>query len=167
MRFTPCVSLSGELNVEYKVLLSTLLAASLSLPAVALQPKQQESAVKSLVQEFLKAEQAYDALALSQLIDAAYVEVSPAGEVDEHDRFLGFYAPEKKAPWPDMSTSEEQVRLFGDTAVDVLKFTYHLPGPDGTTHTREVRGSFIAQKGRNGWKLLGAHYTGIRTPSAN
>lgn len=123
-----------------------------------------DAAVKSLIQNFLRAEQNYDAAALARLIDSDYVEISPAGEVDEHDRFLGFYAADKKAPWPAMTTGEEQVRLFGDTAVDVLKFTYSMPGPDGVQHVREIRGSFIAQKNGGAWKLLGAHYTGNRPP---
>ncbi|MEK6397896.1 MAG: hypothetical protein V4734_07405, partial [Terriglobus sp.] len=58
------------------------------------------------------------------------------------------------------------VRIYGDTAIEVLKFTYQMPGPDGTTVAREIRGSFIAQKEKGTWKLLGAHYTGVRPPQA-
>jgi ketosteroid isomerase-like protein len=133
-----------------------------ALPRVA-----EDAAVQQLVQNFLSAEKAYDAASLSRLISESYVEVSPAGEVDEHDRFLGFYAPEKKTDWPPMSTSDINVRLFGDTAIEVVKFTYQMPGPGGTTRVMEIRGSFIAQKERGIWKLLGAHYTGIRQPQAN
>jgi ketosteroid isomerase-like protein len=134
-----------------------------ALPRVAAE----DTAVQQLVQNFLSAEKAYDAASLSRLISESYVEVSPAGEVDEHDRFLGFYAPEKKTDWPSMSTSDINVRLFGDTAIEVVKFTYQMPGPGGTTRTMEIRGSFIAQKEHGTWKLLGAHYTGIRPPQAN
>ena len=118
--------------------------------------------VSHLVASFRAAEQGYDAPALAKLISSQYVEVSPAGEVDAHDRFLGFYTPDKKAEWPPMSAGEEQVRVFGDTAIDVLKFTYTMAAPGGATRMMEVRASFVAQRESGTWKLIGAQYTGIR-----
>lgn len=121
-----------------------------------------ETEVSHLVANFRAAEQGYDAPALGKLISDHYVEVSPAGEVDAHARFLGFYTPDKKAEWPPMSVGEEQVRVFGDTAIDVLKLTYTMAGPGGATRAIEVRASFVAQRESGTWKLLGAQYTGIR-----
>ncbi len=120
-----------------------------------------EQEVAQLVRDFQAAEQAYDPAALARLIDARYVEVSPRGEVDEQARFLGFYQPAQRQPWPPTTISDEQIRVFGTTALDVLTLTYSLPGPDGTTRPRAVRATFVAQRGAQGWRLLGAQYTGI------
>lgn len=143
------------------VMSAVVSASARELPRVA-----DDAAVQQLVQNFREAEQAYDAATLSRLISDSYVEVSPAGEVDEHDRFLGFYAPEKKIDWPAIDVSDVKVRVYGDTAIEIVKLTYQMPGPDGTTVAREMRGSFIAQKEKGTWKLLGAHYTGVRPPQA-
>ena len=118
--------------------------------------------VRALVKSFYAAEQAYDPNALRGLIDEQYVEISPAGEVDAHDRFLGFYAPDQKTEWPPMTLTDEQVRVFGDTAVEIAKISYAMKAADGTPRTLEVRVTFIAHRVENGWKLLGAQFTGIR-----
>ncbi len=120
-----------------------------------------EQEVAQLVRDFQAAEQAYDPAALARLIDARYVEVSPRGEVDERTRFLGFYQPAQRQPWPPVAVSDEQIRVVGTTALDVLTLTYSLPGPDGTTRRQAVRATYVAQHGTQGWRLLGAQYTGI------
>lgn len=122
---------------------------------------QAEQEVAKLVRDFQAAEQAYDPAALARLTDARYVEVSPRGEVDERARFLGFYEPAQRKPWPPLAVSDEQIRVFGTTALDVLTLTYTVPGPDGTSRSRAVRAIFVAQRGAQGWRLLGAQYTGI------
>lgn len=141
------------------------LAASCGLLAVAshaqtpVAPAEQE--VANLVRAFRAAEQAYDPAALAQLTDERYVEISPRGEVDERARFLGFYQPAQRQQWPPVSTSEEQIRVLGTTALDVLKLTYTLPGPNGTSRSQAVRATFVAQRGAAGWRLVGAQYTAI------
>ncbi len=124
-------------------------------------PSRAEQEVAQLVRDFQAAEQAYDPAALARLTDARYVEVSPRGEVDERARFLGFYQPAQRQPWPPFTVSDEQIRVFGTTALDVLTFTYSLPGPDGTTRRQAMRATFMAQRDAQGWHLLGAQYTGI------
>ena len=120
-----------------------------------------EQEVAQLVREFRAAEQAYDPTALARLTAERYVEVSPRGEVDERARFLGFYQPALRKPWPPLAVSDEQIRVFGTTALDVLTLTYTLPGPDGTSRSQAVRATFVAQRSAQGWRLLGAQYTGI------
>ncbi|MGI4742796.1 MAG: nuclear transport factor 2 family protein [Janthinobacterium lividum] len=141
------------------------LASSCGLLAVASHTQSPttpaEREVSQLVRDFRDAEQAYDPTALARLTDEHYVEISPRGEVDERARFLGFYQPELRKPWPPVSVSEEQIRVFGTTALEVLKFTYTLPGPDGTTRTQAMRATFVAQRGAAGWRLVGAQYTAI------
>ena len=120
-----------------------------------------EQQVAQLVHDFRAAEQAYDPAALARLTAEQYVEISPRGEVDERARFLGFYQPELRKPWPPLTASEEQIRVLGPTALDVLKLTYTLPGPGGTSRTQAVRATFVAQLGAQGWRLVGAQYTAI------
>ena len=120
-----------------------------------------EREVSQLVRDFRAAEQAYDPAALARLTDEHYVEISPRGEVDERTRFLGFYQPELRKTWPPVSVSEEQIRVLGTTALDVLRLTYTLPGPAGTSRTQAMRATFIAQRSATGWHLVGAHYTAI------
>lgn len=127
-----------------------------------------ERAVAQLVRDFRAAEQAYDPAALARLTDEHYVEISPRGEVDERARFLSFYQPEQpeqRKPWPPLAVSEEQIRVLGPIALDVLKLTYTLPGPDGTSRTQAVRATFVAQRGATGWRMVGAQYTGILPPA--
>ena len=140
----------------------SLLAAA----SAALAQQSDEPAVHALVSSFLAAEKAYDAPALAKLISNDYVEVSPLGEVDAHDRFLGFYAPDKKIDWPAMTVTDEQVRVYGDTAVDVLKTTYAMPQKDGTTHPLEFRATYMARREGGVWKLIGAQFTRISAAPA-
>ena len=127
-----------------------------------------EQEVAQLVRDFRAAEQAYDPTALAQLTDERYVEISPRGEVDERSRFLGFYQLAQRREWPPVNVSEEQIRVLGTTALDVLKFTYTVPGPNGTSRDQAVRATFVAQRGAAGWRLVGAQYTAIMpvTPPA-
>ncbi len=138
--------------------------ASCALPGQA--QSSTEAEVSNLVSRFRAAEQAYDPAALAALLSDRYVEISPAGEVDAYDRFLGFYTPDKKVPWPPMSVSEEQVRVFGDTAIDAMKLTYTMPAPDGTTRTLAMRAVFTAQRSAGRWQMIGAQFTGIRPAAA-
>jgi uncharacterized protein (TIGR02246 family) len=141
------------------------LAASWGLVAVA-SPAQSpttpaEQEVANLVRTFRTAQQAYDPTTLAQLTHERYVEISPRGEVDERARFLGFYQPAQRQQWPPVSASEEQIRVLGTTALAVLKLTYTLPGPNGTSRNQAVRATFVAQRGTAGWRLVGAQYTAI------
>ncbi len=115
-----------------------------------------------LVKSFLAAEQNFDATTLSRLIDDRFVEVSPAGKVDAHDRFLGFYTTEKRVEFPPSTISEEQIRVFGNTAIDTFKVSFTMPGPDGITHARELRSTFVAQRIAGSWKLVASQHTGVR-----
>ena len=139
-----------------------VLSAYLSMAVSAVAQTAPDVAVPALVDKFLAAEKAYDSAALAKLIDAKFVEISPAGEVDEHDRFLGFYTADKKQEWPPMTVTEKHVRVFGDTAIEMVKVSYAMSGPDGKPHQLEIRSVFTAQRKGTEWKLIGAQHTGIR-----
>jgi len=129
--------------------------------AQSLPTQQPEREVAQLVRDFRIAEQLYDSAALARLTDEHYVEVSSRGEVSERARFLDFYQPARRQPWPPVRVSEEQIRVLGTMALDVLKFTYTLPGPGGTSRTQAMWVTFSAQFGPTGWRLVGAQYTAI------
>ena len=70
-----------------------------------------------LVRRHAQAQNGFDQAALRSLTADDYVEVSPAGEVDPRDKMLSFYAPEKKAPAPQVALEEPLTRINGDTAI--------------------------------------------------
>ena len=117
--------------------------------------------MSQLVQAFRKAEQDYDVPALTRLISDRFVEISPAGEIDGHDRFLNFYTPDKKIEWPPY-TVDETIRVFGDVAIDIVTFHYSMPGPDGQRRAMDIRSTFTAQNIGGTWKLIQTQHTGIR-----
>jgi hypothetical protein len=129
-----------------------------------------EIKVQQLVSNFLTAENAFDAKALAKLITKQYFEISPLGELDDHDRFLGFYAPEKRVDVPPMTLSEERCVLFAGRgqAVYTVKIAWAMKNADGSPRTIEFRGTFVAQNvglpnGGNWWQMVSAAYTPIRT----
>lgn len=126
--------------------------------AGAATPAADEAAVNRLIDGFIAAEGRYDAAALDRLITSDYVEVSPKGEVDAHDRFLGFYAPANRQPAPPITVSERNVRVSGATAIAVVKLSYVVPGRDAPA----VRATYVARRERGSWRLAGAQFTAIR-----
>lgn len=140
-------------------------ASLLACVSLSAQQGPAETAVPQLIRNFFAAEQAYDVPALSKLISSNYIEISPLGEVDRHDRFLGFYTPDKKKAWPPVTISDEEVRSFGDTAVEIATQSYSMTGPDGQPLTRSFRCTLIAHREAGTWKLVSAHFTGVRPPA--
>ena len=121
-----------------------------------------QAAVQQAVKDFLAAEQAFNPKALEALVAPTYFEISPVGEFDDHDRFLGFYAPANRVEYPPMTITEEEVRLAstGDTAVDSLLITYQMKSPDGTPRVNAIRAVFtLERESRGRWRLLCTAYT--------
>jgi uncharacterized protein (TIGR02246 family) len=143
-----------------------LLLALLLIPfasARAQTPADAEHQVLTLVQRFTSAVANFDVPALRDSTADDYVEVSPVGDVDPREKMLSFYAPENKMAGVTVTLSEPQVRLFGDdTAIVIEKLSYVFPGPNSTTRTSEMRGTFVARKTPAGWKLVSTQFTGMR-----
>ena len=112
-----------------------------------------------LLDAFLAAQRAYDPAALAGLITSDYVEVSPKGEIDTHDRFLGFYAPAKRADGPAIDSSAREVRIRSDTAIVIVTLSFALPG---RPEPAEVRATYIARRAGRVWQLAGAQFTPVR-----
>lgn len=106
---------------------------------------------------YLEAEAHFDQKALETVLAPSFVEISPAGEVDERDRVLSFYAPDKKIDVPPTQVEPFQVRLHGDTAVLTTRITFEMQG-----QSRSLTAGIVARHGNSGWKLVSAQYTGIR-----
>ena len=68
------------------------------------------AAVAALAGKFLEAQRSFDLPAIRALTAENYVEVSPAGELDDREKMLGFYAPDKKTQAPPMKCTMARMR---------------------------------------------------------
>jgi ketosteroid isomerase-like protein len=129
-------------------------AASQEAPAPA------DAPLVRLVEDFIAAERAFDQARIASLITDDYSEVSPLGELDKREAFLGFYTADKKRPLPETAFSEPLVRRHGNAASIIGRLSFAAPVPAGQPpRTVTVRVSFLAVRQGAGWKLASAHYT--------
>ena len=146
-----------------------VLAGVFVVPAVAQNSPKADQPVRELVRKLADAQLAYDAKTLDTLFTPDYVEVSPAGELDERVKVLGFYKPESKPDAATMSAgvdlAEESMRFFGDTAVVIVRMNYTLTANGRPLPPRSMRATFVCVREKNGWKIASAQYTGIRPPA--
>jgi uncharacterized protein (TIGR02246 family) len=122
--------------------------------------------VTALIQRFIKAQQTFDPATLKQCTTDNYFEVSPLGELDKRDDVLGFYDPAHRVEVPSASISDENLRTFGDTAVDIVIIQYTVAEAGKAAHDVRIRATFVAVRQQGAWKLASAHYTNIRPPAA-
>lgn len=141
------------------ILPSFALAIALAAPVCATPVRDDAAAMNRLLDAFLAAQRAYDPVALARLIEPDYVEVSPKGEVDAHDRFLDFYAPAKKVDGPAIDSSARDLRIHGDGAIAIVTLRFALPG---RPEPAEVRATYIARRTGGVWRIAGAQFTGVR-----
>jgi hypothetical protein len=73
--------------------------------------------LQALAGAFVRAQFSFDQQALDHLTAANFVEISPKGEVDERDKVLSFYAPDKKSEAPPYTIVDAKVRTTSGTAV--------------------------------------------------
>lgn len=116
---------------------------------------------EAAARQYLAAEKTFDLAALKNAITADFVEISPRGEIDERDRVLSFYAPDKKVPTPPAELGEFKTRQTGDTAVVSTTLSVALPGRSVTLTV-----GMTAIHTAGGWKLLSAQYTPARPAAA-
>lgn len=127
---------------------------------------QAEPPLVTLVGNFVEAERAFDQEKIAGLVTHDYAEVSPLGDLDTHDEFLGFYAADKKRPVPETRLGEPLVREYHDAASIIVKLSFDLPGaPSQPPRTVSMRASFLAVRTGGSWKIASAHYTPIRPPA--
>jgi uncharacterized protein (TIGR02246 family) len=123
------------------------------------------SDVTALIRNFVKAQQSFDPAALKNDTTENYFEVSPLGEVDKRDAVLGFYDPAHRVNVPAASISDENLRVFGDTAIDIVEIKYTVAETGKPSHDVRMRATFVAVRQQGIWKLASAHYTSIRPPA--
>ncbi len=121
------------------------------------------AAVTNLTGKFLEAQRSFDVPTLRALTAETYVEISPAGELDDRVKMLGFYAPEKKTQAPPLTIDNELTRMYGDVGIQTVKLTYTM-SVGGETRKMSLRATLVAHKNAGEWKLVSAQYTGIRPP---
>lgn len=117
-----------------------------------------------LVRAHAEAQRNFDQARLHMLTADDYIEVSPVGELDSREKMLTFYAPGQQRPAPTVQVESPVVRLMGasgDMALVVAKLVYTMEA-EGQARSFAMRASYVAQKKENSWKLVSAHYTGIR-----
>jgi hypothetical protein len=144
-----------------------MLALLLATPQPLHTPTAQaDTGLVALVSDFVEAERAYDQTKIAGLVTADYAEVSPLGDLDLHDAFLGFYAADKKQAVPAMKLSEPLVRQFGDAASIIVRIAFDRPGPEGQpARSVSMRASFLAVRSGGSWKIASAQYTPMRPPA--
>lgn len=148
--------------------LALALAALQPLPQPAPAPMEAhaDGALVELVSAFVEAERAFDQQRIAALVTPDYAEVSPLGDLDLHDAFLGFYAADKKRPVPETRVSDPLVRRYGDTASIIVRLSFDLPGAEGKpARTVSMRAGFLAVRSNGAWKLASAQYTPERAPA--
>ncbi len=137
-----------------------LAASFAALPFVAL-AGDGASSPEEAAQRYFRAEAQFDLGALKAVLDPQFVEISPLGEVDEHDKVLSFYAPEQKVAAPPMQFEPYAVRRHGDFAVLSTRATMTVK-----EQSRSMTVGLTARRDADGWKLLSAQYTVLRPKAA-
>ncbi|HZV38641.1 MAG TPA: nuclear transport factor 2 family protein [Pseudoxanthomonas sp.] len=137
--------------------LSALIAV---LPCVALAGDGAGSPEEA-AQRYFRAEAQFDLDALKGVLDPQFVEISPLGEVDEHDKVLSFYTPDQKVDAPPMQFEPYVVRRHGDFAVISTRATMTVK-----EQSRSMTVGLTARRDAGGWKLLSAQYTVFRPKAA-
>ncbi|MBR7747911.1 nuclear transport factor 2 family protein [Undibacterium baiyunense] len=115
----------------------------------------------NLVQRHAQAQANFDQKTLEAITHTQYLEVSPAGEVDERAKMLGFYAPENKKQVPLVEVLEPIGREIGDSKLMIVKLRYKMQAGEQVRQF-SIRASYMLCKEKLEWKVCSAQYTGIR-----
>ena len=135
---------------------SRMALLSLALLSAAGTAVAAESTPEAAVARYMKAEHDFDVPALRAILLPQFVEVSPRGEVDEHDAVLGFYAPDKKSEMPPTSFEDVKTRTHGNSAFVTGTVVFAMKG----MQRRLTLGASVV-KGPDGWRMASAQYTPV------
>lgn len=130
-------------------------------------PRQAAKAIRdkeflALPEAYLAAQRNFDVAALSALTASNFVEISPVGEVDNREKMLSFYAPDKKRPAPAMRYEQVHAWKNGASGTIIGKVIYTIMPPGGEARTSELTAAFQLHKSKGKWKLVAAQYTPVR-----
>lgn len=151
---------------KFRFAILKVIATACLLMGVAAQSQAQAQAQTasdplSLVKAHLKAQIDFDADTLKAITHTAYVEISPAGELDEREKMLSFYAPEKKKSAPNVGMSDIVTRDFGDTKLIVVTLNYEMKIQE-QIRKFSMQASYLSCKENGEWKICSVQYTGKR-----
>lgn len=119
-----------------------------------------------MVQRFIQAQKSFDPPTLKELTADNYIELSPLGEVDTRDAMLGFYDPTKRVEVPSATVSDQNIRIFGDTVIDIVAIKYEVADSGKPSHEVMIRATFVAIRQRGSWKLASAQFNTIQPHAA-
>ena len=145
------------------LLLSALCATAQASPKQSQNATRAEQELATLVKQFAEAIRQSDVATIEKLLAPDYIEVSPAGEVDERAKVISFYQPQaQKAPAPDaVLVDEVKVRSYGELAVVIARQSFKL-AVNGQTREIAMRVTYVCRRQQSRWQLVSAQYTGIR-----
>lgn len=124
-------------------------------------PDKDSKAIELVLTQYAEATRTYDAKTLDRLFDPAYVEVSPAGEVDLRDKVLSFYKVASPSP-ESMKIDELMVRIPSKgTAVAIFRQSVNMKVQE-TIRTINFRVTVTLKQTKSSWRMFSAHFVGIR-----
>ncbi len=145
-----------------------LLLAGCLLPLVTAGPiqsqKKNDEELTNLIKQFVETQRTFDSDTMGKLLAADYVEVSPAGDVDEREKVLGFYSPASKAASGAPSSIEcdqFRIREYSDYASVIVRQAF-VSNNVANPRPIYMRASFLCRKEQGRWVISSAQYTGIR-----
>ena len=147
-----CIRLSPLLPLSIVLALASVPGSAWAVPA---------DTPEAAARQYLEAEKTFDVASLESVITPGFVEISPVGEIDEHDKVLSFYAPDKKVEGPAIQLGAFQTRGDDDTAIVTTTLGFEMQG-----HARTLTVGMTATRTATGWKLASAQYTPAKAPVA-
>ena len=116
-----------------------------------------EEVIKKLDDERIQAQIHADATALDRIYAADFIGVGPSGRVRTKPQVISdFTSGDLK--FQSITTDDVQVRVYGDTAVEIGLST--MIGQDkGKTVPRETRFTRVWVKQQGRWRLVANHYS--------
>ena len=116
-----------------------------------------EQAIRQLDNERIQAQIHADAAALERIYAGDFIGVGPSGTVRTKAQVIAdFTSGDLK--FQSITTDEVQVRVYGDTAVEIGRST--MDGQDkGKAVPRENRLTRVWVKQRGRWRLVANHYS--------
>jgi len=158
------MTLNKQCFFRWTGLLTVLFGASVNISAMPVKQVTTTSATTdalALVQKHVQAQANFDQKTLDAITHSQYIEVSPAGEVDERAKMLGFYAIENKKQVPVVEVLEPVFRDVAEGKLVIAKLRYKMQAGEQTRQF-SIRASYMLCKEKADWKVCSAQYTGIR-----
>ncbi len=130
-----------------------IIAGCSSVPAVS---PGSSADLEALARAYVQAQFSFDQQAIRDLTAPTFVEISPKGEVDERDKVISFYAPEKRTNAPSYTISNAKVRTTNDTAVVTQTITIG-ESPRTISLSQGLTAAYVRGK----WKITSSQTTPI------